>query len=102
MQILAYQNLFIRQELANGSSLSNRLSGIAKIQNADWDRLKESIEYVLKFRDWPYLRLNENRTEWQRGEKMNGSFLLDDFYNEPFRWIIYGLFLWLKVMGLSS
>ncbi len=83
MHILAYQNLFIRQELANGSSLSNRLSGIAKIQNADWDRLKESIEYVLEFRDWPYLRLNENRTEWQRGEKMNGSFLLDDFYNDP-------------------
>ena len=83
MKVLPFQQLFIRQELAHGSSLSNQLSGTASIRNADWELIQNCIEQVLELREWPFLRLNENRTEWQIGNQLNGTLILNDSTTKP-------------------
>ncbi|MBM3164028.1 MAG: AMP-binding protein [Bacteroidetes bacterium] len=63
-QVLPYQELFIRQEQAYGSSLSNQLFGIAIIKNASFDKLVKALEELLQISEWPYLRLSEDLTTW--------------------------------------
>lgn len=78
MKVLPYQELFIRQEQALGSSLSNQLVGIAEIKNALFDRLAQSIEALLNVRDWPYLKLSEDFTSWVIDKSQTGIFILNE------------------------
>jgi hypothetical protein len=77
MKVLPYQELFIRQEQALGSSLSNQLVGIAEIKHASFDRLAQSVDLLLKERIWPYLKLSEDLTSWVIDKNQRGIFNLN-------------------------
>lgn len=77
-RVLPYQELFIRQEQAYGSSLSNQLVGIAEIKHASLDRLAQSVEVLLKERTWPYLKLSEDLTTWVMDKNPTGIFALNE------------------------
>ena len=77
MKVLPYQELFIRQEQALGSSLSNQLLGIAEIKHASFDRLAQSVDLLLKERIWPYLKLSEDLTSWVIDKNQRGIFNLN-------------------------
>jgi hypothetical protein len=77
MKVLPYQELFIRQEQALGSSLSNQLVGIAEIKHASFDRLAQSVDLLLKERTWPYLKLNEDLSSWVIDKNQTGIFILN-------------------------
>ena len=77
MKVLPYQELFIRQEQALGSSLSNQLLGIAEIKHASFDRLAQSVDLLLKERIWPYLKLSEDWTSWVIDKNQRGIFNLN-------------------------
>jgi non-ribosomal peptide synthetase component F len=78
MKVLPYQELFIRQEQALGSSMSNHLIGIAEINHASFDQLAQSIEVLLKNRNWPYLKLSEDLMSWVVDKNQTGIFMLDN------------------------
>jgi len=75
MKVLPYQELFIRQEQALGSSMSNHLIGIAEINHASFDQLAQSIEVLLKNRNWPYLKLSEDLMSWVVDNNQTGVFM---------------------------
>jgi acyl-CoA synthetase (AMP-forming)/AMP-acid ligase II/aryl carrier-like protein len=77
-KVLPFQELFIRQQLALGTACSNQLIGIAEIRNVQLAPLKKAIEEVLKTREWPYLTLDKSLSIWEKSDKLNGYYILDE------------------------
>ena len=77
MQVSPFQDLFIKQELANGLSLNNVLRGIAKIENVSVEQIKKAVNDVLLNSEWPFLHLSEGFKFWNRREVFSGNFQLE-------------------------
>jgi acyl-coenzyme A synthetase/AMP-(fatty) acid ligase len=69
-----YQLLFFNREINFGNTASNILKGNAELTGADYEKLRQSIQFVLEKSDWPYLSIDKNKSGWLLNNNWNGRF----------------------------
>ncbi len=67
-----YQLLFFNREINFGNSASNVLKGYAEIKSANFERLYDSVNTVLKKSEWTYLSIDKNSSSWIIKDSWNG------------------------------
>jgi len=72
MKIRPFQDLFIQQELALGSSQNNVLHGRAEMSGIDFNKFCNSVHDLLKISQWAYLSIDLENFKWVFGETLNG------------------------------
>ena len=77
-KISPFQDLFIQQEISHGTSVNNVLRGEALFNQVNFEKLCDSIRYLLEHSDWAYLKLNIEKKEWEKSNVLNGKFLINN------------------------
>lgn len=75
MQINPYQDLFIQQELAHGTSVNNILRGRASFASYPPEVVHEATHALLSRSHWPYIQLAENYKTWKVTDEWQGQLL---------------------------
>jgi len=75
MQINPYQDLFIQQELAHGTSANNILRGRASFASYPTEVVHNSVEALLSQSQWPYLKLGDHYKTWKVTDQWQGQLL---------------------------
>ena len=73
MRVNPYQDLFIQQELAQGTSANNILQGRASFAAYAPEIVQVAIEELLKQSQWPYLKLGANYKTWEVTDEWQGQ-----------------------------
>ncbi len=97
MDVNPYQELFIQQDLALGTSINNILHGRASFPSIGIDRLQSAVVVVLNNSYWPFLKLDEQFKCWELADCWQGTLashppeILEVSLKKPWRCFIHEL-----------